>query len=524
MNNSFKYIIDVLKKIGKKEVISYFLLLIIFYIFSSMQPYFLSKIFENNFINYKYIIYVFLSFISTSILSLPNNWMLQSVRRYSKYVIWENNEKKDYLFFINMGAGEYQSLLSEISYAMRSILYENIQYLLQSLISLIVYTFLLFRFNIIVGIVYLLLYCIYLYVSVIFFKNNETGIQEILKSTSKINSFIIDFFKNIDTIFAESSFSSETSFFNKFLDDERKAYFNLQKKIDFSYFILQLSISIITIAILIMSFIFSSENIIDLSVILILIYSAFNLSGFGKQYLSFLENIDRLKVALGKIGYNKEYNVEKKELKDANSNFIIKINNLSFKYDTDKEILRNINLQINYLDKLLILGKNGSGKSTLAKIIANLLNANSGEIIYNSKYLKNISDIGYYSQNMSLFDRSIFDNIIYPNESFDKTEVKKIVALLKLDSLILNEDDLFNKKPGDFGNKFSGGEKQKIIIARSIINKKPVIIYDEINSALDTESVEIFNKLIESELKDRTIILISHRNEGLSNFNSIFEM
>lgn len=524
MKKSFKYISEVIKKIGKKEIAIYFSILIIFNILFSLQPYFLSRLFNKDVVNYKYIILVFLSFLSTSILFFPNNWMLQSVRKYSKYVIWENNEAKNYLFFVNLGVGEYQTLLSEISFSMRSILYENVKYLMQSLISLIVYTFLLFKFNTLIGLLYLLLYCAYLYVSVILSRDNKKGIQTCLTSTSKINSFIVDFFKNIETIFSESSSSMETSIFRNLLNDEKNAYFNAQKKIDISHFLLQLSISIITILILTMSIIFSSGKLIYLSVILILIYSAFNLSGFGKQYLAFLENIDRLEIALEKIAFNETNTYRNYVLKNEDSNFIIKIENLNFSYDKNKELLKNINLQINYLNKLLILGKNGSGKSTLAKIIANLLVPDSGEIIYNNKFLNNITDVGYYSQSMSLFDRSIFENIIYPNESYDVSEVKRIASLLKLDSLIISEDDLFNKKPGDFGNKFSGGEKQKIILARSIINKKPIIIYDEINSALDKESLVIFNNLVEDELKDRTVILITHRNELLSNFSSTYKI
>jgi len=125
---------------------------------------------------------------------------------------------------------------------------------------------------------------------------------------------------------------------------------------------------------------------------------------------------------------------------------------------------------------------------------------------------------------MELFDRSIYENMIYPRESCDIGAIWKLVDLLKLNTLIEDEEDLFHKRPGDFGARFSGGEKQKLLIARSLMNKKPVMIYDEVNSALDREAVEIFANLIENELRNSTVILVSHRIEGICGFERVVEI
>jgi len=115
---------------------------------------------------------------------------------------------------------------------------------------------------------------------------------------------------------------------------------------------------------------------------------------------------------------------------------------------------------------------------------------------------------------MELFDRSIYENMIYPQESCDPDAIWRLVELLKLNTLIENEQDLFHKRPGDFGARFSGGEKQKLLIARSLLNKKPVMINDEINSALDREAGEILANIITTELRDSTVTLVSTGPKG----------
>jgi len=120
----------------------------------------------------------------------------------------------------------------------------------------------------------------------------------------------------------------------------------------------------------------------------------------------------------------------------------------------------------------------------------------------------------FLSQHMELFDRSIYENMIYPQESCDPDAIWRLVELLKLNTLIENEQDRFHKRPGDFGARFSGGEKQKLLIARSLLNKKPVMINDEINSALDREAGEILANIITTELRDSTVILVSTGPKG----------
>lgn len=165
-----------------------------------------------------------------------------------------------------------------------------------------------------------------------------------------------------------------------------------------------------------------------------------------------LEHKDRLEYSLNKIGYFDE-NCKNHifPLENMNSDTIVKFENVSFSYNIDKKnmketfIINNLNLNIKNKEKILISGNNGTGKSTLAKLISNLLINQNGIIKYNYQYIQNSTDIVYYSQNMNLFDRTILENIIYPNKDFDLIKIKKLIKILNLDTLIKTENDLFQK-------------------------------------------------------------------------------
>ncbi|PZN00873.1 MAG: hypothetical protein DIU76_11970 [Bacillota bacterium] len=525
MSEATKYYIkEVAKSIGGAKVASYLCVTVVLYSLYSLQPYFFSRLLSDSAMNLGYLAGVAASLLSIPLVNYPNNWMLQAVRMHSKRVVWAANQTKDYAYFLNRSVGEYQNLMNEISFAIRSLQYDGLQFLLQSLIIIVVYAVLLFRYHWLVGFLYLLTYGSYLYLSIRLSRQNETGIRRVLDTTSDLNSFMIDFFKNISTILSAGSISLENRNFDKLLNKEREAYFNQQKQIDHSHLITQLWMTLGTVAVVAAGFTLRPGGSFDASLVLILIYSAFHLAGFGKRFLAFLELLGRLDVALRKIGYGDPPRVRPVQVVSLPDPVIIAVEDVSFSYKEGEPVLQQVSFDIRQREKLLIVGKNGSGKSTLVKLIAGLLNPDQGRVLYNRKYLHGAADIGYYSQHMELFDRSIYENMIYPRESCDIGAIWKLVDLLKLNTLIEDEEDLFHKRPGDFGARFSGGEKQKLLIARSLMNKKPVMIYDEVNSALDREAVEIFANLIENELRNSTVILVSHRIEGICGFERVVEI
>lgn len=276
-----------------------------------------------------------------------------------------------------------------------------------------------------------------------------------------------------------------------------------------------LVLNTILIAFICIIFISISRSIDDsksFEVLLILIYSILNLSGIGNTILTFIEYKDRLKTAINKstlycddnesIGF------------DLSTQYAITLDSVSYGYES---ILKNsVSFLINEKEKIIIIGENGSGKSTLLKLLAGLIKPLSGTISYKDDINPSI-DIGYYAQDGILFNRSIKENIIYPyTNDYDKSEIWEIIRKVGLEHIIKNNADLDNPA-GDEGNLFSGGEKQKILIARALYEKKRIVLFDEITSSLDKESCMMFQQILFDDFQNSTVLLVSHTLANMPN-------
>lgn len=523
MKKSIKLLNKLIHEIGILNVVLYVVFLVAVYLLVSLQPIFLNNIVYSHKLKWVYILLLIFSMLITPIANFYNNFMLQKTRNYSKKIVFEDLSKKRYFDFVKGNFGEIQNLIQEISFSCRVIQNDGLKNIIKNIIIIVTYTIILSKINNILGLIYVISYIIYVYISIKFLKKDSKNIENALNSSSKINSFMLDFFVNYDTIYNLKTFNIENSKFTKLLDDEERNYKKVQNKIDYSNLKIQL-ILILFSTVLILYYEFVSANT-EYKFFLILIYSIFYLGNFGKEILLFFETLDRLKISLEKLNVFDNAKTYKIKTLNLNNNEIINVKDLSFRYnDFEPYIFSNLSFTINKSDKVLILGENGAGKSTLCKIIANMLVPGSGEIVFNKKFINDEKDISYYSQNNSLFDASIFENIVYNINDYDINLIKTLIKELKLDNLIKTDDDLFNKKAGDFGKIFSHGEKQKILIIRSFLKPNEIIIYDEINSALDKETTTIFYNLLNKYCANSTIIFISHRNNYENVFNKIIKI
>lgn len=200
----------------------------------------------------------------------------------------------------------------------------------------------------------------------------------------------------------------------------------------------------------------------------------------------------------------------------------IKLNNVSFKYD-DLNIIENLNLNFEKNKKYAIIGESGSGKSTLLKLIIGRLKENEGEILVDNKKIEKgdidfSNQISYVSQENYMFNLSVKENIILDNNYTDD-EINSILKEVKAFEVVNSKQNGLNTNI----NEFSGGEKQRISLARALIRKTPIIILDEATSALDQKTtIEIEDILLSK--KNKTIILISHHltEEIKTKFDKIY--
>lgn len=215
-----------------------------------------------------------------------------------------------------------------------------------------------------------------------------------------------------------------------------------------------------------------------------------------------------------------------KEKETGNKPFIngdISIKKLSYSYNNLNNVISNISLNIPKSSKILIKGNSGSGKSTLCKIISNQLEYSKGKVLINNVDIKNIKlselrkNITYIGQKDNLIVDSIIGNIIFERKISDK-ELKTVCNICEIDEIASKKFNKYYSIIDEQSNNISGGEKQRIILARGLLNSGDIIILDEALSEVNKNMENRILKKIFKYLKDKTIIYVSHKDyDGLFN-------
>lgn len=208
----------------------------------------------------------------------------------------------------------------------------------------------------------------------------------------------------------------------------------------------------------------------------------------------------------------------------------IKLQNIDFKFKSEKnKILDNISLEIQKNDIVGIMGESGSGKTTLSNIIMNLIKPDSGKIyvdgndIFENK-LSFGKEVAFVSQRFFLTDNSLIENITMGDKKINFENLRFALKSSLLSKSILNKTLRLNKRLGNIGLKVSGGQLQRINIARAVYRRPKILVLDEPTSALDYDSQKELGKIIKELRKSMTIIIISHSEEFLNICNKIYKL
>ena len=250
-----------------------------------------------------------------------------------------------------------------------------------------------------------------------------------------------------------------------------------------------------------------------------------------------LQNIVSSKSALDElsqdyINFKKERN-ESNFFTDNKTNYLnfdnIFFKNISFSYlNTSKTIIKNASFDIKIGSKIAIIGDSGSGKTTLLDLILGLIEPQKGEVLIDKKNIQqHLKDwqknIGYVPQKIYLSDETIKKNIAFgvPESEINNVKIERAIKLAQLNSFIYSLEKGIDTIVGEDGIKISGGQRQRIGLARALYRDPLVLVLDEATNALDEETENILlTDLIKSN-NDRTIIMVSHRQSALKDFNSI---
>jgi subfamily B ATP-binding cassette protein MsbA len=212
-------------------------------------------------------------------------------------------------------------------------------------------------------------------------------------------------------------------------------------------------------------------------------------------------------------------------VKDGSVNF----HKVSFNYPkNNQEILRSIELNMPGKKMTALVGHSGAGKSTVLNLIPRLYDVNNGDIkidnqsIYELTLISLRRNISMVSQETTLFDDSIWNNISYAKKNATREEVLEAAKFSFCDEFINNLPEKFETVIGENGVRLSGGEKQRISIARALIKKSPIILLDEATSSLDAETESKIQKAIDHLTRGRTTIVIAHRLSTIVNADKIY--
>lgn len=251
---------------------------------------------------------------------------------------------------------------------------------------------------------------------------------------------------------------------------------------------------------------------------------------------SFMKDIKKSSASLKRLNAFMEIKEEDLEgkgisLNEKDESFDIKLNSLYFGYENeDNLILKDVNLTAEKGKMTAVVGSSGCGKSTIIKLLLGFYNASKGSIYIKNSDLSKVNltsirkNIAYVPQKPYLFDATIEDNIAYGKEGALKSEIINAAKEANAHDFIMKLPKGYKTVIGKNGGSLSGGEKQRIALARALLKNAPIMLLDEPTSALDAESEKLIVESLDKACKDKTLIVIAHRLFTIENADRIYVM
>lgn len=209
------------------------------------------------------------------------------------------------------------------------------------------------------------------------------------------------------------------------------------------------------------------------------------------------------------------------------SNYDIEFKNVSFAYDEDAEVLKDISFIAKQGQVTALVGASGSGKTSILRLVSRLYDYDTGNILIDGKDIKKISTDSLFKkvsivfQDVTLFNTSILENIRLGKASASDEEVRRAAELANCMDFVERLPDGFDTVIGENGAELSGGERQRLSIARAFLKDAPILILDEISASLDVDNEKKIQDSLNKLIKDKTVIIISHRLKSIENVDKI---
>ena len=432
-----------------------------------------------------------------------------------------------YLYYKNRTTGDIVTRINDLSNVKDLISHLFITILIDAILLIFV-LIILFKINILLTLVAIVTMFLYFLVMLMFSHIIYQKIRTSYQQASIVNSHVIESISMVDTI-------KSLSLQNNICYDLEKKYLKLNenneslgKVVNCETFFKNLIFYLGNLLIIYLGILEIKEN--NLTITLLITYINLlnyftdpikNIVDLSLVYKNAKESLRRVlelyQVPRENISYEKKYHLDKL---DGN----ISIKNVSYSYNGINKIIDNVSLEIKSHEKVLIYGDSGSGKSTLMKLLVKYYDGYRGVIELDGYNLQtfNLFDIRnkicYVSQKENLFTDSIYNNIVL-NRNISYDTFLDICKLTFVNELVESKSLNYNYLLEENGFNLSGGERQKIILARTLLQQADIYIFDEALNAIDIKKERLILKNIFNLLKDKTVIVVSHR----FNNNDLFD-
>lgn len=503
-------------------------------------PYFSVATIINNIVNNNTDIGNYLLYLLIVLMGLLGNILFHEISTIIShniaYRIIEDKRKllAEKLSRISMGdvekksSGQWSQFMVETLDKMEKPIAHVIPEVIANIIIPIVLIVIIFVLDWRIGIANLLTIPLGLLFSALMMRGYEAKSKRYQEASKAMNTTMVEYVNGIKVIKAFNKSASSFGKFKETVNENKKAMLDWYLSVCFSMTATMETIPATMIFVLPASLYFFMNGSIEIGALVMCILLSYASYKPLIKAMSHLETITNIKIILEEI--NKVMDIPDlkrgKTTKNIGS-YDVEFRNVTFAYNKSKNVLNGISFNANENELTAIVGNSGGGKSTIAKLLAGFWNVNSGEILIGKNNLndmplkQNMELVTYVSQENFLFNKTILENLKIAKEDASMSEIQKACEKASCHDFIMSLPNGYETIVGESGANLSGGEKQRIAIARSFLKNSPIVLLDEATAYSDPDNESVIQESINNLIENKTVIMIAHRLSTIVNANKI---
>lgn len=481
---------------------------------------------------YPYIFAVFLGFLA----SILFHEISTIISHNLAYRIIEDKRKllADKLSKISMGeverksSGQWSQFMVETLDKMEKPIAHVIPEVIANIFIPIVLIITIFIMDWRIGIANLLTIPLGLLFSMLMMRGYEEKSKRYQEAAKAMNTTMVEYVNGIKVIKAFNKSASSFGKFRKTVEENKNAMLDWYLSVCFSMTATMETIPSTMVFVLPASLYFFMNGSVEVGTLIMCILLSYASYKPLIKAMSHMETIANIKVVFEEIKKIMEIpNLKRgEEVRDIKS-YDVEFKDVTFAYEESKNVLNNISFRANENELTAIVGNSGSGKSTITKLIAGFWNVSNGEILIGKTNLnelplkQNMELVSYVSQENFLFNKTILENLKMAKEDASMDEIKEACEKASCYNFIKSLPNGYETIVGKGGANLSGGEKQRIAIARCFLKNSPIVLLDEATAYSDPDNESVIQQSIDKLIKDKTVIMVAHRLSTIVNANKI---